>query len=101
MRDPVVLSALACLHREITREIHEVKAMIFELKEVMRAPLEFELESVTESESESESTSEESDSDDTLSVKSAPATVALERDGSLKDFWREHISDTYVNNDDN
>lgn len=105
MRDPVLSSALAYMHRRMVEEMDEIKAMIAELKAIIEAPIEFE---VAESEEETDDTeqsdieSSQSDTDsdsDALSVKSAPASMTLEQDGSLKKLWREHISDLYVNND--
>lgn len=105
MRDPVLSSALAYLHRRMIDEMNEIKAMIVDLKAIIEAPIEFEVgesEEETDDTEQSEIESSESDTDsdsDALSVKSAPASITLEQDGSLKKLWREHISDLYVNND--
>lgn len=90
----VILAALRAIHMEIATRFEAVERELQELKEA--ATIEIDLDVDEDDESEETDDETETDSDSVASGGSCPAGIGLERDGSLKAFWREVISETYL-----
>jgi len=91
-----MLTAIRRIHNDIGDLQSRIEVMQQSIAELTSTEVELnssEDESDTDDESEDDSDEESDDDDSDLSQHSAPARFDLELDGSLKQFWRENLSE--------